>query len=92
MSWMLHIRPFYYDPAYVAPLNIAVKDTDVMEVEIVNHDFSNPQDKKWLVQWLTDPPSETWEQCENLKNVEAFQHYQQLSSKTHSSIFRFFGS
>ena len=71
-----HIRPFYYDPAYVTPLNIAVKDTDETVVEmIVNHDFSNPQDKKWLVRWLTDPPSETWEQYENLKNVEAFQHY-----------------
>ena len=42
---------------------------------IVNHDFSNPQDKKWFVWWLTDPPSETWEQYENLKNVKAFQHY-----------------
>jgi hypothetical protein len=71
-----HIRPFYYDPAYVTPLNIAVKDTDERVVEvIVNHDFSNPQNKKWLVRWLTDPPSETWEQYENLNNVEAFQHY-----------------
>jgi hypothetical protein len=71
-----HIRPFYYDPAYVTPLNIAVKDTDETVVEmIVNHDFSKPQDKKWLVRWLTDPPSKTSEQYENLKNVEAFQHY-----------------
>ena len=41
-----HIRPFYYDQAYVTLLNIAVKDTDETVVEmIVNHDFSNPQDK-----------------------------------------------
>ena len=45
-----HIRPFYYDPAYVTPHNIAVKVT-----------------KKWLVRWLTDPPSETWGTYENLE-------------------------
>ena len=53
-----------------------MKDTDETVVElIVNHDFLKPQEKKWLVRWLTDPPSENWEQYENLKNVEAFQHY-----------------
>ena len=36
-----HIRPFYIDPAYVTPLNIAVTDTDETVVEmIVQHDFS----------------------------------------------------
>ena len=45
-----HIRPFYFDPTYVTPLNIAVKDTDKKVVDtIVQHDFSDPQDKKWLV-------------------------------------------
>ena len=57
-----YIRPFYYDPAYVTPLNIAVKDTDETVVDmIVKHDFSDPKDKKRLVRWITEPPSETWE-------------------------------
>ena len=61
------IRPFYYDPTYVTPLNIAVKDTDETVVDmIVKHDFSDPKDKKWLVRWVTDPSSETWETYENL--------------------------
>ena len=29
-----HIPPFYYDPAYVTPLNIAVKDTDETVVDM----------------------------------------------------------
>ena len=31
-----HIRPFYYDPAYVTPLTIAVKDTDETVVGLAN--------------------------------------------------------
>ena len=35
-----------YDPTYVKPLNITVKDTDETVVKlIVEHDFSDPQDK-----------------------------------------------
>ena len=42
-----HIRPFYYDPTYVTPLNIAVKDTDETVVDmIVKHDFSDPKDHR----------------------------------------------
>ena len=37
--------------------------------------ISNSNDKKWLVRWLRDPPSESWERYDNLKNVEAFHHY-----------------
>ena len=60
----------------MTPLNIAVKDTDETVVEmIVSHDLSNPREKKWLLRWLTDLRSETWEQYENLKNIETFQHY-----------------
>ena len=45
-----HIRPFYFDPNYVTPLNIAAKDTDeyVME-KFLPHDFSDYNDKRWLV-------------------------------------------
>ena len=38
---------FYYDPTYVTPRNIAVKDTDEKVVDmIVKHNFSDPKDKK----------------------------------------------
>ena len=58
---MSHIRPFCYDPAYVTPPNIAVKDADKTVVDmIVKHDFSDPKDKKWLVRWITESPSGTW--------------------------------
>jgi hypothetical protein len=72
-----HLRPFYYDPNFVTPLNIAAKDASESVVEkIVTHDFSDPLDKKWLVRWAGDSqPDETWERYDNLKNVEVFQHY-----------------
>ena len=63
-------------PHYVTPLIVAVKDTDETVVEsILQHDFSDPNDKKWLVRWLRDLPSESWERYDNLKNVEAFHQY-----------------
>ena len=41
-----------FDPNYVTPLNVAVKDTDETVVDaILQHDFSDPTDKKWLVRW-----------------------------------------
>ena len=77
MADVTHLRPFYFDPNYVTPLNIAVKDTDEHVVEkIVAHDFSNFNDKRWLVQWSgTEAPDQTWETYETLKDVEAFHHY-----------------
>ena len=62
-----HTHPFYFDPTYVTLLSIAVNDAGetVMDM-IVQLDFSDPQDKMWLVRWLSDPPSETWERYENL--------------------------
>ena len=30
-----HIRSFYYDPTYVKPLNIGVKDTDETVVDMI---------------------------------------------------------
>jgi hypothetical protein len=72
-----HLRPFYFDPDYVTPLNIAAKDTAEEVVEkIVNHDFSDYNDKRWLVRWAGNgQPEETWERYDNLKDVEAFQQY-----------------
>ena len=57
-----HIRLLYFDPAYVTPVEIAIKDTDETVVETIEqHDFSDPQDKKWFIGWLTNPPLETRE-------------------------------
>jgi hypothetical protein len=72
-----HIRPFYFDPNYVTPLNIAAKDTDEYVVEkILAHDFSDFNDKRWLVKWAsTEASNETWETYETLKDVEVFQQY-----------------
>ena len=71
-----HMRPFYFNPNYVTPLHVAVKDTDETVVDaILQHDFSDPTDKKWLVPWLRDPPSESWESYDKVKNVEAFHQY-----------------
>ena len=73
MADVTHLRPFYFDPNYVTPLNIAVKDTDEHVVEkIVAHDFSNFNDKRWSG---TEAPDQTWETYETLKDVEAFHHY-----------------
>jgi Chromo (CHRromatin Organisation MOdifier) domain len=67
----MHIRPFYFDPEFVTPLNIAVKDINEHVVdEILDHDFSDLNDRRWLVRWIGNtPPEETWERYENLKNV-----------------------
>ena len=84
---MLHT---YEPPGYVTPLNIVAKETDETEtvVELIaNHDFSNTQGKKWLVRWLT--VKESWEQYENLKNMEAFQQTWPLSSKTDHTVLQF---
>ena len=41
----------------------------------MEHDFSEPKNKLWLVKWLIDePPGGTWENRETLKDVEAFHH------------------
>ena len=72
-----HLKPFYYDPDFVTPLNIAVRDSEESVVsEIVEHDFSDPTNKLWLVKWLVDePPGGTWENRQTLKDIEVFHHY-----------------
>jgi hypothetical protein len=72
-----HLKPFYYDPTYVTPLNVAVKDSAETIVEsILAHNFDDPNNKLWLVRWFgNDPPEDTWETHDNLKDVEAFHHY-----------------
>jgi hypothetical protein len=72
-----HIKPFYYDPNYTTPLNIATKDSEERIVErILEHNFDDPLNKLWLVKWYgSEVPEETWETHDNLKDVEAFHHY-----------------
>jgi len=70
-------KTFYFDPNYVTRLKIAAKDTDEYVVEkILAHDFSDYNDKRWLVKWAgTEASNKTWETYERLKDVEAFQQY-----------------
>jgi transposase InsO family protein len=72
-----HLRPFFFDPEFVNPLNVAAKDTgENVVVAILRHDFSDLNDKRWLVRWEIDGVlEESWETYDNLKNVEVFQHY-----------------
>ena len=45
-----HLKTFYYDPDVVTPLNIAARDSDESVVsDILEHDFSDPKNKLWLV-------------------------------------------
>ena len=64
-----HLRPFYFDPNYVTPLNIAANDTNEYVVEmIVDHDFSDNNDKRWLLRWSeTETPDDTRENYERLR-------------------------
>ena len=42
----MHISPIYFDPNYVTPLNVAMKDTDDTVVDVrLQHDFLIPTDK-----------------------------------------------
>ena len=72
-----HLRPFFYDPKFTTPLNMAARDTKEYVVKsILRHDFSDPNNKRWLVQWALDgDEDETWETFEVLKDVEAFHTY-----------------
>ena len=44
-----HLKPFFFDPPYITPLNIATRDESVV-LQILEHDFSDMENKLWLVQ------------------------------------------
>ena len=47
-----------------------------MVLQILEHEFSDTDNKLWLVQWHSDDtPSNTWENHATLKDVEAFHRY-----------------
>ena len=75
-----HLKPFFYDPDFVTPLNVAVRDTDEFVVEaIVAHQLSRTKDVSkslWQVRWKDyTPDDDTWEPYTNVKDVEAFHNY-----------------
>jgi hypothetical protein len=74
-----HLRPFYYDPKFLTPIHVAARDTNEYVVkQILKHDFTDPNNKLWLVQWqLGGDEDETWEPFDVLKDVEAFHHIAQ---------------
>ena len=46
------LKPFYYYPDSVTPLNIPARDSDESVVsKILEHDFSDPKKKLRLVKW-----------------------------------------
>ena len=47
-----------------------------MVLKILEHNYSNMDNKVWLVQWHgDDAPSNTWENHATLKDVEALHQY-----------------
>jgi hypothetical protein len=73
---IMHLKPFYYDPQYVEPLTIAVKDTEEFVVESIVEHNTTAKPSLWKVRWLGyDASEDTWEPYNNIKNVEAFHNY-----------------
>jgi hypothetical protein len=91
-----HLKPFYHDPNYTTPLNIAVKDTDEYVVEdIISHNISDPTNTQWLVRWAGyEASDDSWEPLSNIKDVEVFHDYcvahklQRFISRKHSKRLR----
>ena len=74
---LMHLKPFYYDPNFTTPLNIAAKDNNEFVVEaILDHGEDNNKNMLWKVRWNGyDESEDTWEPIENLKDVEIFHTY-----------------
>jgi hypothetical protein len=73
-----HLKPFYYDPAEVTPLSVALRDTAEQMVEgIVGHRI-DPTTRRsfWLVHWEGEAECQaTWEPHSTVKDVEKFHVY-----------------
>jgi hypothetical protein len=71
------LKPFYYDPSFVNPLNIAVKDSEEFIVgDIIDHQLSDDGSSLWRVHWEGYGSDEdTWEPWHNIKDVDKFHLY-----------------
>jgi hypothetical protein len=71
------LKPFYYDPAYINPVTIAVRNEGEYVVgAIKNHGKDDNNNMLWLVHWQDYPDEDdTWEPQETLKDVGIFQDY-----------------
>jgi hypothetical protein len=81
------LKPFYYDPSYIIPLNVAVKDTEEFIVEdIMEHKSDGHGSYLWRVRWDGyDEDDDTWEPLPNIKDVEKFHSY----CRRYSSLQKF---
>jgi len=73
----MHLKPFYYDPDYITPLNIAAKDNNEFVLEsILDHGEDEGGNMLWKIRWSGyDETEDTWEPFDNLKDVELFHKY-----------------
>ena len=75
---VMHLKPFYYDPDEVIPLNIAIKDTHEQIVdEIMEHSINEvTKVSMWKVKWEDESEAQaTWEPYSTVKDVEKFHIY-----------------
>jgi hypothetical protein len=74
---LMHLKPFYYDPDYVTPINIAAKDNNEFVIEsILDHGEDEGNNMLWKIRWQGyDESEDTWEPYQNLKDVELFHNY-----------------
>ena len=71
-----HLKPFYFDPNFVTPLNIAIRDMDECVVlQILAQLQRHGQQGTACPMYGDDAPSNTWENFATLKDVEAFHQY-----------------
>jgi hypothetical protein len=82
------LKPFYYDPKYVTPLNIAARDDNEFIVEkIIDHEVNEDGTMLWRVRWLGyNESDDTWETLSTLQDVEQFHIYCQTNSSLHKYL------
>ena len=74
----MHLKPFYYNPDEVIPLNVTIKDTHEQIVDkIIEHSIDEvTKVSKWKVTWEDESKAQaTWETYSTVKDVEKFHIY-----------------
>jgi hypothetical protein len=71
------LKPFFYDPAYINPVTIAIRNEGEYVVDsIKEHARNDDNEMMWKVHWQDySDEDDTWEPFENLKDVGVFQDY-----------------